>query len=116
MDILMRIEECEREYKTINNFKGLITFQWFLSYKNPSWSKKKIVGGLKAIEEIRAAFGWNTTPTRREKQRTPHPVGAHNVATVARCLGNLIIGVGVRVRSILLRYERTVMMRHVRMD
>jgi hypothetical protein len=73
MDILMRIEECEREYKTINNFKGLITFQWFLSYKNPSWSKKKIAGGLKEIEEIRAAFGWNTTPTRREKQRNPTP-------------------------------------------
>jgi hypothetical protein len=73
MDILIRIEECEREYKTINNFKGLITFQWFLFYKNPSWSKKKIVGGLKAIEEIRAAFGWNTMPTRREKQRNPIP-------------------------------------------
>jgi hypothetical protein len=73
MDILIRIEECEREYKTINNFKGLITFQWFLSYKNPSWSKKKIAGGLKEIEEIRAAFGWNTTPTRREKQRNPTP-------------------------------------------
>jgi hypothetical protein len=73
MDILIKIEECEREYKTINNFKGLITFQWFLSYKNPSWSKKKFAGGLKAIEEIRESFGWNTTPTRREKQRNPTP-------------------------------------------
>ena len=72
----MRIEECEREYKTINNFKGLITFQWFLSYKNTSWSKKKIAGGLKAIEEIREAFGWNTTPTRMEKQRKPTPSGS----------------------------------------
>jgi hypothetical protein len=49
MDVLIRIEECEREYKTINNFKGLITFQSFLSYKNPSWSKKKIANGLKGI-------------------------------------------------------------------
>jgi hypothetical protein len=73
MDILIRIEECEREYKTINNFKGLITFQWFLSYKNPIWSKKKIAGGLKEIEEIRVDFGWNTTPIRREKQRNPTP-------------------------------------------
>jgi hypothetical protein len=73
MDILIKIEECEREYKTINNFKGLITFQWFISYKNPSWSKKKIAGGLKEIKEIRAAFGWNTMPTRREKQRNPIP-------------------------------------------
>ena len=73
MDVLIRIEECEREYKTINNFKGLITFQSFLSYKNPSWSKKKIANGLKGIEEIREAFGWNTTPTRREKQRNPTP-------------------------------------------
>jgi hypothetical protein len=74
MDILIRIEECEREYKTINNFKGLITFQWFLSYKNPSWSKKKIAGGLKEIEEIRSTFGWNTTPTRKEAQRNPTPI------------------------------------------
>jgi hypothetical protein len=73
MDVLIRIEECEREYKTINNFKGLITFQSFLSYKNPSWSKKKIANGLKGIEEIREALGWNTTPTRREKQRNPTP-------------------------------------------
>jgi hypothetical protein len=73
MDILIRIEECESEYKTINNFKGLITFQQFLSYKNPSWRKKKITNGLKAIEEIRVALGWNTTSTRREKQRNPTP-------------------------------------------
>jgi hypothetical protein len=73
MDVLIRIEECEREYKTINNFKGLITFQSFLSYKNPSWSKKKIANGLKGIEEIREALGWNTMPTRREKQRNPTP-------------------------------------------
>jgi hypothetical protein len=71
MDDLIRIEECEREYKTIN--KGLITFQSFLSYKNPSWSKKKIANGLKGIKEIREALGWNTTPTRREKQRNPTP-------------------------------------------
>jgi hypothetical protein len=73
MDIIMRIEECEREYKTINNFKGLITFQWFLSYKNPSWNKKKIAGWLKAWEEIRAALGLNPTPSRREKHRNPTP-------------------------------------------
>ena len=73
MEIVNRIEECEREYETLNNFKGIITFQWFLSYKNPSWSKKKITGGLKEIEEIRAAFGWNTMLTRREKQRNPIP-------------------------------------------
>jgi hypothetical protein len=73
MDIIMRIVECEREYKTINNFKGLITFQRFLSYKNPSWNKKKIAGWLKAWEEIRAAFGLNPTPSRRKKQRNPTP-------------------------------------------
>jgi hypothetical protein len=42
MEIFNRIEECEREYKTLNNFKGIITFQWFLSYKYPGWNKKKI--------------------------------------------------------------------------
>jgi hypothetical protein len=74
MDILMRIEECEREYKTNNNFKGPITFERFLSYKNPSWNKKKIAGWLKAWEEIRAALGLNHTPIRREKQRNPTPI------------------------------------------
>jgi hypothetical protein len=73
MDIIMRIEECEREYKTIINFKGLITFQWFLSYKNPSWNKNKIAGWLKSWEEIRAAFGLNPMPSRRQKQRIPTP-------------------------------------------
>ena len=64
MDILIRIEECEREYKTINNFKGLITFQWFLSYKNPSWNKKKIARCLKKREEIRETLWGNPKPSR----------------------------------------------------
>ena len=44
-------------------------------------------------------------------EKTPHPLGAHNFSTVARCLGNQIIGVGVRVRSISLRYTMIVIMR-----
>jgi hypothetical protein len=64
MDIVNMIEECEREYETINNFKGLITFQWFLSYKNPSWRKKKIAHWIKEREEIRATFWGNPTPIR----------------------------------------------------
>jgi hypothetical protein len=59
---------------------------------------------------MRLPFGstkqWNTWPQQldgRKHKITPHPLGAHNFATVARCLGNQIIGVGVRVRSILLR-------------
>jgi hypothetical protein len=74
MDIVNRIEECASEYETINNFRGLLTFQWFLSYENPSWNKKKIVGWLKAREEIRAAFGRNPMPIGREKQRNPTPI------------------------------------------
>jgi hypothetical protein len=61
----------------------------------------------------------NTWPQQLdgEKHRvTPHPLGAHNFSTVARCLGNQIIGVEVRVRSILLRYTMTVTMRYVRME
>jgi hypothetical protein len=54
----------EREYETINNFKGLITFQWFLSYKNPSWNKKKIAHWLKERKEIRAAIWGNPTLIR----------------------------------------------------
>jgi hypothetical protein len=53
------IEECEREYETINTFKGIITFQWFLSYKNPSWRKNNISCWLKEREEISAAFRRN---------------------------------------------------------
>jgi hypothetical protein len=64
MDIVNRIEECEREYETINIFKGLITFQWFLSYKNPSWSKTKIACWFKEREEIRATFQRTPTPIR----------------------------------------------------
>ena len=64
MEIVNRIEECEREYKTINNFKGIITFQWFLSYKNPSWNKKKIACQLEKREEIRASLWGNPTHIR----------------------------------------------------
>ena len=42
---------------------------------------------------------------------TPHPLVEGNVATVARCLGNQIIGVGVRTKSTLLRCTMTMMMR-----
>jgi hypothetical protein len=64
MDIVNRIEECEREYETLNNFKGIITSQWFLSYKNPSWNKKKIARWLKKREEIRATLWGNPMPIR----------------------------------------------------
>jgi hypothetical protein len=64
MEIVNRIEECEREYETLNNFKGIITFQWFLSYKNPSWNKKNIAHWLKKREEIRAALWGNPMPIR----------------------------------------------------
>jgi hypothetical protein len=67
MDIVNRIEERASEYETINNCRGLLTFQWFLSYKNPSWNKKKIASWLKAREEIRESFGRNPTPIRRGK-------------------------------------------------
>jgi hypothetical protein len=46
-----------------------------------------------------------------KNRETPCPLGAHNFATVARLLGNQIIGVGVRIRSTLLRHTMTVMMR-----
>jgi hypothetical protein len=52
----------------------------------------------------------------RKNRKNPHPLGAHNFATVARCLGNQIIGVGVMMKNILLRYAITVMTRHVRME
>jgi hypothetical protein len=116
MNIVNRIAECEREYETINNFKGLLTFQWLLSYKNPSWSKKEITRWVKEMEETRVAFWGNPTPIRKEEQRNPTPIRSTQLATVARCLGNQIIGVGARVRSILLRYAMTVMMRQVRME
>jgi hypothetical protein len=64
MEIVNRIDECEREYETLNNFKGIITFQWLLSYKNPSWNKKKIARWLKKREEIRESLWGNPMPIR----------------------------------------------------
>jgi hypothetical protein len=43
--------------------KGIITFQWFLSYKN-SWNKKKIARWLEKREEIREALWGNPMPIR----------------------------------------------------
>jgi hypothetical protein len=62
---------------------------------------------------------WNTWSQQldgRKHRVTPHPLRARRFATVARCLGNQNRDVGVRVRSILLRYAMTVMRTHVRMD
>jgi hypothetical protein len=53
---------------------------------------------------------WNTWHGRKHGE-TPHPLGARNFATAARCLGNQIIGVEVRERSISLKYTIIVMMR-----
>jgi hypothetical protein len=61
--------------------------------------------GSRKSRKLEQPLGGIPRPLGGKNRETPHPVGAHNVATVARCLGNLIIGVGVRVRSILLRYE-----------
>jgi hypothetical protein len=68
MNIISRIVECEREYETLNeNFKGLLTFQWFLSYKNPSWNKEEITCWVNEMEENRATFWRNPMPIRREE-------------------------------------------------
>jgi hypothetical protein len=64
MDIVNRIVECEREYETINNFKGAITFQWFLSYKNPSWSKKRLHVGSRKGRKSEQPFGGTPRPEK----------------------------------------------------
>jgi hypothetical protein len=70
MNIISRIVECEREYETLNeNFKGLLTFQWLLSYKNPSWSKEEITCWVNEMEENRAA-----TTRWRETWSNPTPI------------------------------------------
>jgi hypothetical protein len=75
-----------------------ITFPQYVAWRNPRWSEDEILLGIiiRGKESQR--------PRRWEEQRTPHPLGAHNFATVARLLGNQIIGVGVRIRSTLLRH------------
>jgi hypothetical protein len=43
-DFTGRIVDCEREYQSLNeNLRGLITFHHFVSYKNPSWNKDKVM-------------------------------------------------------------------------
>ena len=102
----------EREYQIINEIlKELITFQQFVSFKNPSWSEDKVTHWIIVVEEKRAE-----KLNGGKNRETPHPLGACNFATVAKCLGNPIIDVGVKVRSTLLRYTMTVMMRCLRMQ
>jgi hypothetical protein len=111
-DFAREIVDCEREYQTLNEIlKELITFQQFVSYKNPSWSKDEVTHWVNIAEEKRAK-----KLDGGKNRVTPHPLGAGNFATVAKCLGNQIIDVGVKVRSTLLRCTMTVMMRCVRMQ
>jgi hypothetical protein len=45
----------EREYQIINEIlKELITFQQFVSFKNPSWSKDEVTHWVGVAEETRA--------------------------------------------------------------
>jgi hypothetical protein len=67
--------------------------------------------GSRQSRKLEQPLGGIQRPLGGKNRETPHPVGACNVATVARCLGNLIIGVGVRVRSISLMYTMIMMMR-----
>jgi hypothetical protein len=70
MNIISRVVQCQKEYENLNeNFKGLLTFQWFLSYKNPSWSKKEIEYRVNEMKENRALIArW------KEDQRDPTPI------------------------------------------
>ena len=86
--------------------RALITFLQYVAFRKPSWSEEDILHGITIADKKKkeVARWW-------EEQRNPHPLGACSFATVARFLGNQIIGVGVRVRRISLRYTMIVMMR-----
>jgi len=70
LDFARGIVECEREYQTLNEIlKKLITFQQFVSIKNPSWSKDEVTHWVGVAEENRArAARW------REAQINPTPI------------------------------------------
>ena len=54
-DFIGRIVDCEREYRTLNDYiRGLITFHHLVSYKNPSWRKDKVTHWIGVVEEKRA--------------------------------------------------------------
>ena len=67
--------------------------------------------GSRESRKLEKPLGGIPRPLGGKNKETPHPVGARNFVIVARYLGNQIIGVGVRVRSISLRYTMIVMMR-----
>jgi hypothetical protein len=93
---------CEIEYHALCERLGpLITLQKFISMKNPNWSEDEVTYWTSIAE------GGKARETRwKEAQRNPTPIRSTQL-----CLGNQIIGVGVRVRSISLRYTMIVMMR-----
>jgi hypothetical protein len=98
---------CEWEYYALSEgFRAQITLQQFISIKNPRWSKDEVTWWVNIAGE--------TEPKQLDggKHRlTLHPLGAGNVAIVARYLGNQIIDVGVKVTNALLRCTMTVRMR-----
>jgi hypothetical protein len=67
--------------------------------------------GSRESRKLEKPLGGIPSPLRGKNKETPHPIGARNFVIVARYLGIRIIGVGVRVRSISLRYTMIVMMR-----
>jgi hypothetical protein len=55
VDFARGIVDCEREYQTLNEIlRKLITFQQFVSFKNPSWSKDEVTHWVNIAEKNRA--------------------------------------------------------------
>ena len=53
MDFAEEIIYCEKEYRALGEtFKAQVTFQQFVSIKNPRWSKDEVALWAKRMEEI----------------------------------------------------------------
>ena len=53
MDFVGEIVYCEREYYALSErFRAQVTFQQFVSIKNPRWSKDEVTHWAKKMEEI----------------------------------------------------------------
>jgi hypothetical protein len=70
LDFARGIVDCEREYQTLNELlRDLITFQQFMSIKNPSWSKDEVTHWVGIAEEnIAMEARW------KEAQINPTPI------------------------------------------
>jgi hypothetical protein len=121
MEFVEDIIYCNEEFQALDEtFIAQVTFQQFLSIKNPRWSKDEIALWANNMGEVHywsSITKENRATTIKEVDTSLpasrwrkhilhlHPIGARNFTTVVKSLGRQITDAGVKGECITLRFH-----------